>query len=191
MEPTEQLANILPALNETVGQIRTDQLDNPTPCDAFTVHDVLDHMMVLGAAYAYQYRGETPPEISAPVVDGRVPVTEFREIMADLLDAIHDPQALDRTITTPLGEVPGDTFARFLAFDGLIHGWDLAVSTGAKIAVDERVIEAVDTIARNALTDDMRDGDIFKAPTEPLALSSTIDELAAYSGRTVTTYATT
>lgn len=32
MEPTEQLAEILAALNETVGQIRTDQLDNPTPC---------------------------------------------------------------------------------------------------------------------------------------------------------------
>jgi uncharacterized protein (TIGR03086 family) len=189
MEPTEQLSQILPALNDTVGQILAGQLDNPTPCDEFSVHDVLDHMMVLGATFTYQYRGETPPEITPPVVYGRVPVAEFCEVMDDLLDAVTALGALDRTIDSPLGELPGDAFARFLAFDGLVHGWDLAVSTGTKLAVDDRVVDAVDAFARTVLTDEMRDGDTFKAPTEPIALASNLDELAAFSGRTVKTHA--
>ena len=100
MGPTEQLAEILPALNEAVGQIRTDQLDNPTPCDQFSVPDV---------------------------------------------------------------------------------------SSGTKIAVDDCVITAVDAFARTALAEGLRDGDTLKAPTEPRVLSAAIDELAAFSGRTVTT----
>ncbi|MDW3216902.1 MAG: TIGR03086 family metal-binding protein [Ilumatobacteraceae bacterium] len=191
MTPTEQLSQILPALNDTVGQIRADQLDNPTPCDEFTVHDILDHMMVLGATFTYQYHGETPPEITPPPVYGRVPLAEFREVMDDLLDAVTAPGALDRTIDSPLGELPGDTFARFLAFDGLVHGWDIAVSTGTKLAVNDDVVDAVDSFARTALTDDLRDGDTFKRPAEPLALSSNLDDLAAFSGRTVKTHAMT
>ena len=35
-------------------------------------------------------------------------------------------------ITTPMGEMPGETFARLVAFDGLVHGWDLASSTGQR-----------------------------------------------------------
>lgn len=191
MEPTEQLSRIIPALNETVGRIRPDQLDNPTPCKAFDVHDVLDHMMVLGATFTYQYRGETPPEISPPPVYGRVPVAEFREVMNDLLDAVTAPGALERTIRSPLGELPGDAFARFLALDGLVHGWDLAVSTGARIAVDDGVIDAVVEFARTELTDELRDGDTFAAPAEPLPLSSKLDDLAAFTGRTVKTFAIT
>ena len=34
----------------------------------------------------------------------------------------------------PFGEVPGAVFARFVVFDGLVHGWDLATATGQTYA---------------------------------------------------------
>lgn len=191
MDPIRQLNQILPALGDTVEEIRPDQLDRPTPCDRFTVHDVLDHMMVLGATFAHQFRGETPPEISAPPVYGRVPSIEFSTTMGDLLDAVQQPGALDRTIVSPLGALPGETFARFLAFDGLVHGWDLAVSTGSRFAVGNDVVAAVARFAHDALTVDLRDGDTFRQPTEPPVLASDLDRLAAFSGRTVRTHART
>ena len=49
--------------------------------------------------------------------------------MDGLLDAVQSPGALDRTIQTPGGEMPGAVFARLVALDGLVHGWDLATST--------------------------------------------------------------
>ena len=49
--------------------------------------------------------------------------------MAELL-ARCTTGAQDRTIASPFGEVPVSAFARYVAFDGLVHGWDLAMATG-------------------------------------------------------------
>ena len=43
MGPIEQLEIVLPELCDVAAGIRYDQLELPTPCDRFTVHDVLDH----------------------------------------------------------------------------------------------------------------------------------------------------
>ena len=78
MEPTEQLSYILPTVSSVVDRIQLLQLEEPTPCDDFTVHDVIDHMIVLGGTFAYMFRGEDPPEITAPGVYGWVPAAEPR-----------------------------------------------------------------------------------------------------------------
>ncbi len=52
MEPIDQLAHILPTLSSTVDRNQARQLSDPTPCTDFTVHDVLDHMIVLGGTFA-------------------------------------------------------------------------------------------------------------------------------------------
>lgn len=191
MQPIEQLAEIIPALCDTVDRIDVDQLANPTPCDRFTVHDVLDHMMVGGSGFAQQFRGAAARSASPTPVYGRVPAVEFRAAMSDLLAAVGSPGAMERTIDSPFGALAGDTFARLVAFDGTIHGWDLAVATGKPFRLPESVVEAVDGFARDALADDFRDGDTFKHPTEPPAMSSTIDRLAAFSGRTVRVHVAT
>ena len=62
MEPTEQLSYIIPTINSVVDRIQVMQMNDPTPCEKFTVHDVLDHMMTLGGTFAYWFRGEDAPE---------------------------------------------------------------------------------------------------------------------------------
>ena len=49
----------------------------------------------------------------------------------------------------------------------------------------QTVIDAVDGFARAALTDDLRDGDTFKAAVCPGATASPIERIAAFSGREV------
>ena len=185
MEPTEQLTYILPTLTAMVDRINPLTLYNPTPCSHFTVHDVLDHMIVLGGSFAYSFRGEQAPEMRAPAVYGWVPAAEFRKAMDDLLDAVKYPGAMERTISAPVGEMPGSTFARFVAFDGLIHGWDLASSTGLDYQPPPAVIAAVDEFARHALTPQMRDGDTFKEATVAPADASAMERLVAFSGRSL------
>jgi uncharacterized protein (TIGR03086 family) len=185
MNPTEQLGYILPTLSALVDRIDPMQLNEPTPCDAFTLHDVLDHMIVLGGSFAYWFRGEEAPEATAPPVYGRVPAAEFREVMDDLLDAVKSPTAMDRIIATPMGEMPGETFARLVAFDGMVHGWDIARSAGLSYELPTCVVDAVDEFARTAITDEMRDGETFKAPKATGVDASPIDRIAAFSGRTV------
>lgn len=185
MEPTEQLSHILPALSDLVDGIRPAQLDDPTPCTEFTVRDVLDHMIVLGGTFAYAFRREEAPEVRAPAPNGRVPAAEFRTTMDDLLASVTSPGAMERTVSSPMGELPGATFARFVAFDGLVHGWDLASSTGQEYQPAAEVVAAVDRFARTAISDEMRDGDTFKAATVAPRGAGQLEQLAAFSGRSL------
>lgn len=185
MSPTDQLGVIVPALGELVDQLTPADLHQATPCDRFDVHDVLNHMMTLGGSFAFLFRGEQPAEPAPLVDDGRVPTERFRAVMEDLLAAVRSDGAMERTIVAPVGEMPGETFARLVAFDGIVHGWDIARGSGRAFHVPDDIVAAVDAFARQAITDDLRDGDTFKSPTTPLATATPIERLAAFSGRAV------
>jgi len=185
MEPTEQLTIILPALSDLVDRIEPAQLHNPTPCTNFVVRDVLEHMIVLGGSFAYLFRGLEPPAPHARGDDGHVPAVEFRTVMNDLLDAVHSEGALQRTIVAPVGEMPGEKFARLVAFDGLVHGWDIARASNLTWELPDEVVAVVDSFARAALSEDLRDGETFKDATSPPATATPIEKVAAFSGRTV------
>ncbi len=185
MEPTRQLEIIVPALNATVDRIQGMQMNDPTPCGEFTVHDIINHMIVLGGTFSYMFRGEDPPELSPPAVYGWVPTKEFREVMGDLLEAVQSAGAMDRTIASPVGDVPGETFARFVAVDGLLHGWDLATATGQSFDIPDDVVEEVDAFARTAISPALRTAGMFAEPTSAPPDGSPVERLAAFSGRTV------
>ena len=190
MDSTQQLAIILPMLTNVVGRIEPSQLDAPTPCARFSVRDVLDHMIGGATAFAPAFRGDPPaqaPTTGASTASGTAghPAPRFRSAMAELLDAVQTPGALTREVDAPFGRVPGDVFARFVAFDGLIHGWDLASATGQAYDPPAEVVAAIDGFARAALSPDMRDGDTFAAEADVAADASPLIKLVAFSGRQV------
>ena len=186
MEPCEQLAVILPRLTALVDQLETTDLDKPTPCANFTVHGVLDHMIGGAASFVPAFRGESPTQdATEPATAGQVPTAGFHQAMNSLLDAVNAPGAMERTISAPFGDVPGSVFARFVAFDGLIHGYDIASSTGLAYDPPDDVVAAVDAFAREALGPDMRDGDTFALETAAPDGASMLQNLVAFSGRTL------
>lgn len=185
MQPIDQLEHILPRLSDLVDRIGATQMNEPTPCERFSVHDVIDHMIVLGGTFAAMFGGKEPQVATAPPAYGRVPSAEFRAAMDELLAAVRSEGAMERMLSTPLGEMDGGSFARVVAFDGLVHGWDLAVATGRCYEIDDGVVAAVHEFATSALTDDLRAGDMFDAATLAPSDASPIEELAAFSGRAV------
>jgi uncharacterized protein (TIGR03086 family) len=177
MDPVTQLGQIGPVLGGVVANITPDQLDQPTPCDGFTVRGVLEHMVGGATAFAAAFRGEPAgaPDLSDPL-------GSFQPVLGDLVAAISAPGALDQTVEAPFGEVPGDTFARFVALDGLVHGWDLATATGQAYEPPAEVVAAVEEFARGAV-DPLRDGETFGAEIQPAADATPIERLVAYTGR--------
>ena len=135
--------------------------------------------------------GDAPPSDGTPsaVSDGDLPL-RFQFAMDALLDAVECPGALQRTIDTPFGPMPGSTFARLVAFDGLIHGWDLATSTQQTWDPPEEVVTEVDAFACQAIAPEMRDGDTFAQAIEPPANATPLLRLVAFSGRTIQRHAT-
>lgn len=177
MDPMTQLGQLAPLLAGVVGGIRPDQLDQPTPCADFTVRGVLEHMIGGATAFAAAYRGEAPvePDLSDPL-------GSFGPTLEDLAAAMSAPGALDQTVAAPFGEVPGETFARFVVLDGLVHGWDMATATGQAYEPPAELVAAVDAFARQAL-DPLRDGQTFGDAVEPPADATPIEQLTAYTGR--------
>lgn len=177
MDPLTQLGRLGPLLGGVVSGISPDQLDRPTPCADFTVGGVLEHMIGGATAFAAAYRGEPPVD-----PDMRDVLSSFGPTLGDLAAAISAPGALDRTVAAPFGEVAGETFARFVVLDGLVHGWDLATATGQPYDPPAELVAAVEAFAREAL-DPLRDGQTFGDAVEPSAGATPIERLAAYTGR--------
>jgi uncharacterized protein (TIGR03086 family) len=185
MDPRDQMDMIMPLLDGVATPLTPDQLDAPTPCAAFTVRGVLEHMIAGGTLFTAAFRGEAPPDAFP---DGD-PIAEFPKTMAALRDAIQSDGALERTIDAPFGQVPGEMFARFVAMDGLVHGWDIATATGQSYDPPEALVEEVDGFARQAIADGMRDGDTFGAAVEPPPDATAMERLAAFTGRAVPSHA--
>jgi uncharacterized protein (TIGR03086 family) len=177
MDPLTQLAQLGPHLGGVVAGIRPDQLDAPTPCDDFTVRGVLEHMVSGATAFAAAYRGTTPAE-----PDLHDPLGSFGDVLGDLVAAMSAPGALDQTVAAPFGDVPGETFARFVVLDGLVHGWDMATATGQPYEPPDELVAAADSFAHQAL-DPLRDGQTFAVAVEPAPDASPIERLASYTGR--------
>lgn len=179
MEPLAQLEQLMPALGAVVGSLTPDDLDEQTPCAEFTVRGVLEHMVVGAAAFAAAYRGDEPHDFDATDI-----LPEWERAMTELAAAITTPGALDKKIAAPFGVVPGDTFARFVALDGLVHGWDISQATGKPYAPSAELVAAVDAFAHEAL-DPLRDGQTFAAATDAPADADPMTRLAAYTGRSL------
>jgi uncharacterized protein (TIGR03086 family) len=177
MDPLSQLDQLAPLLAGVTGGISGDQLDLPSPCAEFTVRGVLEHMIGGATMFAAAFRGETPAEADLGDV-----LAAFGPTLADLGAAIGAPGALDRTVAAPFGEVPGETFARFVVLDGLVHGWDLATATDQAYDPPADLVAAVDEFAHGTL-DPLRDGKTFAAAVEPAPDASPIERLVAYTGR--------
>ena len=182
MDPVTQLDEIVPLLNDLVSGLDDEALAAATPCANFDVRQILEHMVGGATTFAAAFRGTVPPAGPAPddVVDA------FPRAMAELQDALRSPGALDRTIAAPFGEVPGEAFARFVALDGLVHGWDIATALGSPYDPPAEVVAEADAFARRMIADSMRDGDTFAAPTDPPVDAAAIHRLVAFTGRTVT-----
>lgn len=181
MDPRDQLDAIMPLLNDLVGELDESRLGASTPCATFDVRQVLEHMIGGATMFAAAFRGAEPG--AAPSTRDVIPA--FQHAMTELQASMRAPGAMERTITAPFGEVPGETFARFVALDGLVHGWDIATATGQSYDPPAEVVREADAFARQAIAEEMRDGDTFAAATEAPAGAAPIARLVAFTGRSV------
>lgn len=178
MDALTQLDELGPLLAGTVTRITPEQLDNPTP-SGMTVRGVLEHMIGGGTAFTAAYRNEAPGEADTSDVLG-----SFVPALTGLAESMHAPGALEQTIPAPFGDTPGDTFARYIVFDGLVHGWDMATATAQPYEPSDALVADAQAFAEDALAP-MRDGDTFADPVEPPSSATPIERLAAFSGRQV------
>jgi uncharacterized protein (TIGR03086 family) len=186
-----QLAQVLDTTGIVVAGIRDHQWASPTPCSDWNVHALLNHLVVGNHLFAALLREQTTLEEARglPPTDllGDRPLDAYRDSAAAVVDAFGHPGVLRRTVTVPLGVVPGPVALHLRITEVLVHGWDLARATGQGICVPDDIVEQELAFALDALPALATDWSPFAAPQPVDAEALPLDRLAATLGRRITT----
>ncbi len=161
---------------ERIALVGADHLDASTPCEGWTLRDLLDHVVDTVGVFADAIDGPA----STPGVPG-VWSTSFADLAARINRGWTDPEAMGRTYDLRFGPMPGPVMASANLLEVVVHGWDVAQATGEAVAIPDALAVPILAFARAAITDDGR-GDAF-GPA--LAADGTPGEqLVAFLGRT-------
>jgi uncharacterized protein (TIGR03086 family) len=177
------------ALATLVRGLRDDQLDGPTPCPAYSVADLLDHIGGLSMAFTCAARKEGLEGHQASG-DGSRLEPGFRDRISAALDGLGEawqqPSAYDgMTMAGPV-EMPGDQAALVALDEVTIHAWDLAVATGQPYPADPAAVESCRAFVAGFAPppgSPAAEGGLFGPPVPVAAEASALDQLVAAAGR--------
>ncbi len=135
-------------LADLLGGVTDDMLDRATPCPAYRLGDLIEHLggmtlaFTAAASKAGGATGSTPPSGQA----SRLPADWRARIprdLAALADAWRDPAAWTGMTQAGGVDLPGEV-AGLIALDELVvHGWDVARASGQGYDVGEDDLQAV------------------------------------------------
>jgi uncharacterized protein (TIGR03086 family) len=151
------------------------RLDAPTTCERWSVRSLMNHMLLVQGAFVAHARGEAftlSLEEDPPDVLSDDPSSDFEQARAETLRVFAEPGVIEATGTN-LGNIFGDQ---------LIHGWDLAVSTGQDAIMPAGLPEAAFDLLHGAFTEEGRKG-VLAPEVAVAADASAQDRLLAYAGR--------
>lgn len=149
MEPLDLLKRTAVEYRTRLAAVPADRWNDQSVCGDWTVKEVADH--IVGGnrfAVALLNGASTEEGMAAARVasfEGD-PVELFDETATAQLAAFEAEGALDRIVHHPAGDMPGAAFIGFRAGDLLLHGWDLARSTGGDDSLPRDLAEAIHAV---------------------------------------------
>jgi uncharacterized protein (TIGR03086 family) len=157
------------------GGVRATQVSLPTPCPAFDVGALIDHLVAARHRAVALGGGESPPADAFPHVDLAAAA------------AWADDARLVATVSMPWGEAyTGETLVDMYVAELTTHIWDLAVAMGQTLGDDDLAVTALEA-ARAMLRPDYRtmsgDGSPYGSEIEPPPDATAWERLAAFMGR--------
>jgi uncharacterized protein (TIGR03086 family) len=134
------------ATMELVSEIEPADLARATPCDGWTVYDLVAHMTGQQIGFAAAARGAGDSlAVWAPSS------SSYTDVCVDVLAAFAAPGVQERGFALPEirdgGIFPAPIAVSFHLVDNVVHAWDVAVSIGATFDLDQDVLGAALRIA--------------------------------------------
>jgi uncharacterized protein (TIGR03086 family) len=164
-------------------KIDSDQYGALTPCDKWTVRDLVNHITYGNLMAAAILRGDKPPERGADYL-GDDPLGAFDLSVAGAKAAMIAPGAMERVVPTPLGEQPGAFIVHMRVNELIVHSWDLAKATGQSTDIEPELAEHALTQWQARMGGLPREQDGPFAAEQPVLPGATsADRLAAFLGR--------
>jgi uncharacterized protein (TIGR03086 family) len=162
-------------LADLIARCTDDELAQPTPCPAYTLGDLIEHVGGLARAFSAAAQkdygpltGEPRPGDASQLEDGwraRIPAD-----LAGLAKAWREPGAWAGTTRIAGMESPAETVGLVLSDELAVHGWDLARATGQPYDCEPEVLEgALSFLGMFASPDAPSGPDVQFGPSRELA----------------------
>jgi uncharacterized protein (TIGR03086 family) len=177
-------------LAQLVSNVTGGQHPDPTPCPAYQVADLLEHIGTMAVAFAAAARKERSAVTDQqPAGDAaRLPAdwrTRIPAGLADLAAAWSAPDAWQGMTHIAGMDSPADMVGATVADELVVHGWDLARATGQPYQPDPAVVGAARAFLDLFASPDAPAGDeVAFGPSRPApADASPLDQVLALAGR--------
>jgi uncharacterized protein (TIGR03086 family) len=135
-------------LADLVARVTDDELGQPTPCPAYTLGDLIDHVGGLALAFtaaANKDIGSTDVN-RAPSGDASRLGQDWRaripRRLGPLAQAWREPGAWTGTTRIAGGDAPAAMVGLTAADELVVHGWDVARATGQPYACEPELLDA-------------------------------------------------
>ncbi|MCW2526994.1 MAG: hypothetical protein JWM76_1854 [Pseudonocardiales bacterium] len=176
-------------LAELVEGVRDDQHANPTPCGPMKLGALLDHVNGLSIAFkdaadkAIPEGGSQPPSSDASRLapDWR---TRIPKQLNELAQAWRDEKAWSGMTEVGGVALPGEVAALVAVNEVILHGWDIAVSSGQNTAYPPDAIEAaMQFVSQSAAENPEGTPGLFGAPVAVPDDAPALEKLVGLTGR--------
>ncbi|MCW2539238.1 MAG: hypothetical protein JWN95_963 [Frankiales bacterium] len=178
---SERYRRLAGLFGDKVAGVAPDQWELRTPCEGWTVRELVGHVIATQGIFLGLV-GRQMPDLPSASVD---PVGAWRRASAVVQADLDNPERANAEFEGMAGP---STFAaavdRFLCFDQVVHGWDVAHATGQDESIDAAEIERVQADAES-LGDALRGPSAF-GPAVPVAEDADPQaKLLAFLGRRI------
>jgi uncharacterized protein (TIGR03086 family) len=187
--PAGQLSTALDITGGLIASVRGEQWAEPTPCTAWTVRDLVSHLVIGNAGFARALTDQAAwAAPRSPDADADL-VAAYGESAAALRTAFGQPGVLEKLVTVPFGTVPGMVALHLRLTELLVHGWDLAQATGQKPEFPADLAEQELAFTVGALPNVSRERSPFSPPQPVPDDAPALTRLVALLGRAAPTSA--
>ncbi|HWO60942.1 MAG TPA: TIGR03086 family metal-binding protein [Umezawaea sp.] len=183
------LIDFTPAVRQLVhllSGVTDDQLTARTPCDEYTVGDLVDHIDNFAQAFtaaATKNFGEQTTATPDPGAANLGP--DWRTRVPARLEALAyawaKPDAWEGDTQAGGVTFPATVMGRFALDEVVIHGWDLARATGQPFTCDQRSLDVLEPLVTPQPNGDPSGP--FGPPVTVPADAPQLDRVLGYTGR--------
>ncbi|MGZ5415941.1 MAG: TIGR03086 family metal-binding protein [Nocardioides sp.] len=129
-----------------VDDVGPDAWGNSTPCEAWTVRDLVNHVVGEELWTVPLLEGATIAEVGDRFdgdVLGENPTATCHAAASAAVRSVDEVTPRGVKVHLSYGDEAAEEYVRQLAADHLVHGWDLAVATGSDARLDPELVDAV------------------------------------------------
>src|SRR4051794_28565679 len=168
--------------------VRDDQLDAPTPCGEITLAGLIDHIEGLCLGFTAAATKDLETGSQAPHADASHLADNWRTVIRErlvvLAEVWRDEAAWSGMTRVGGVDLPAEVAGMFAVDEVLVHGWDIAVSSGQEFSYDPQLAQPVHDFLKIS-TANAPDGTpgLFRPPVPVADDAPLMDRVLGLTGR--------